>query len=265
MLVGCGIGVQNDTPVKNICLEEAAHLTGDASSPFCDFSIDYSYLNEKDDSVAVRINRTIQGELFGEDFASLMPEAAVDSFKNTYIRDYREEVGNAYRADVAKASPEDEIPRWYNYTYSLVTSVEEGRHGTVLVTADTFMDTGGAHPNQWSRWLNFSFMDGRLFTIEDVFQPSAQESVRQMLLNSLIRQQAELHPEETITNVEDLQKIGFLQFTDIYIPENFLLGKERMSFLFNRYDIAPYVAGSIVIELPYEEIGAYLNEKELWN
>ena len=48
--------------------------------------------------------------------------------------------------------------------------------------------------------------------------------------------------------------------TNMYIPDNFLLHKEGVSFLFNRYDIAPYSVGEIVIEIPYEEIGYCLKQ-----
>mgnify|MGYP003306620872 CR=1 FL=1 len=64
--------------------------------------------------------------------------------------------------------------------------------------------------------------------------------------------------EENIATLEDLQKLGILQLTNIYIPDNFLMFKEAVHFLFNRYDIAPYAAGEIVLEVPYEEIGPYL-------
>lgn len=246
------------SPYKNIILEEAAHLTKDASSPYCDLSIDYSFLTEEGDSIAKLINRKAQGEFLGEAYASLHPEVAIDSFKNVYLREYRKEVEPLYLADRAKAAPEDETPAWYNQTYSLLTFWDEGHGGALHVSATYFVDMGGAHPNQWSRWLNFDFESGKLLTKEDVFQASAQSDIEQLLLEKLICLQAEQHPEEKVASLEDLQHLGFLQMTPMYIPENFLLGKDALMFLFNRYDIAPYSAGEIVIEIPYEEIGPYL-------
>ena len=91
---GCQwIGTYDVSPYQHIFVEEEAHLTDDASSPFCDFSIDYSYLDEEDDSIASLINRAIQREFLGEAFGTLTPEVAVDSFKNVYLRDYRKEIG----------------------------------------------------------------------------------------------------------------------------------------------------------------------------
>ena len=36
----------NDSPTDHIFREEEAHLTDDASSPFCDFTIDHFFLRE---------------------------------------------------------------------------------------------------------------------------------------------------------------------------------------------------------------------------
>ena len=140
----------------------------------------------------------------------------------------------------------------------MVTLVEEGRAGVVNASANVYVDTGGAHPNQWSIWLNFDFETGKQLTKEDIFLASAQADIERLLLDKLVKLQAETHPEESVANLEDLQKLGFLQLTNMYIPDNFLLSKEAFLFLFNRYDIAPYSAGEIVLKVPYEEIGPYL-------
>ena len=262
LVVGCQwVGNYDSSPYQHIFVEEEEHLTEDASSPFCDFSMDYTCLNEMDDSIAGVINRAIQGEFLGEDFASLTPEVAVDSFKNVYLRDYRKEVGELYMADLDKSSSRDAVPNWYAQTYSLVTFVEEGRGGTVNATANYFVDMGGAHPNQWSRWMNFDFATGALLTKEEVFLPESTKEIETILLNKLLLHQSEIYPDETIQTLEDLHNKGILQLTNMYIPDNFLLGKDKIQFLFNRYDIAPYSAGEIVLEVPYEEIGHCLNNK----
>jgi hypothetical protein len=93
-----------------------------------------------------------------------------------------------------------------------------------------------------------------------VFKAEAMADITRMLLDKLIALQAELNPEEQVQTVEDLNRIGFLQLTPMYIPDNFLLAKDKVMFLFNRYDIAPYSAGEIVLEIPYEEIGHCLIE-----
>ena len=262
ILSGCRWVNSNDySPYHHIFIEEVARLTDDASSPYLDFAIDYTYMNEEGDSIAQLINRAIQREFLGAEYADLVPQAALDSFKNVYLRNYRIEVGELYQADLDKSASRESMPEWYGQTYSLVTFVEEGREGMVMnATANSFVDMGGAHPNQWGQWLNFDANTGKLLTKEEVFKAEAMADITRMLLDKLIALQAELNPEEQVQTVEDLNRIGFLQLTPMYIPDNFLLAKDKVMFLFNRYDIAPYSAGEIVLEVPYEEIGHCLIE-----
>ena len=257
LMVGCGLSSNGDSAYRHVFIEEEARLADTDNSPYCDFAIDFTYLDEVD-SVAVRMNRNIQREFLGDDYATLDPVAAVDSFRNTYLADYRNEVGAIFEKERANASSEDEIPAWFSQTYSLVTFVEEGQSGVVNATANYFVDMGGAHPHQWSIWLNFDFVTGRILEKEDVFHLEASADIEALLLNKLIRMQAEEHPDMQVNSLEDLQNMGFLQHTNMFIPDNFLLSKRGMLFLFNRYDIAPYSAGEIVIEVPYGEIGHYL-------
>lgn len=244
------------SPYHHIFLEEMAYLIPDNDqTPYCDFSADYSCLKPGSDSVLHRMNEAMQREFLGETYATLSPDAAVDSFKYDYLHQYRDEVNGMYQADLKQGIQHEECPAWYNRTYSIVTFVEEGHKGTLNATANWFEDMGGAHPNQWSRWINFDTDMGRMLAREDVFKAEAQKEIEQILLDKLIQQQAALYPNDTIKTLEDLHAKGFLNFTPIYIPDNFLLSKKNLLFLFNRYDIAPYAAGEIVLEVPYEEIG----------
>lgn len=257
LMVGCGLSSNGDSAYRHVFIEEEARLVDTDNSPYCDFAIDFTYLDEVD-SVAVRMNRSIQREFLGDDYATLTPVAAVDSFRNAYLADYRNEVGAIFEKERANASSEEEIPAWFSQTYSLVTFVEEGQGGVINATANYFVDMGGAHPHQWSQWLNFDFVTGRILEKDEVFHLEASADIEAMLLYKLIRMQAEEHPDMQVNSLEDLQNMGFLQHTNMFIPDNFLLSKRGLLFLFNRYDIAPYSAGEIVIEVPYEEIGHYL-------
>ena len=69
LLSGCNGQKQIDSEtVKTVKVEEQAHLQDDTVSPACKITIDYSYLAESDaaDSIAQRINRTIQAQRFGK-------------------------------------------------------------------------------------------------------------------------------------------------------------------------------------------------------
>ena len=244
LYTGCKrLSAYDYSPYVYFNLVEEAYLNSDENSPYCDFSMDYSCLNEENDTIAALINEVIHREFLGAEFASLAPAEAVDSFKNTYLRNYRTETGELYEADKAKMTEGAEVPAWYGQTYSIVTFMEEGRDGIMGASANYFVDLGGAHPSQWSKWLNFDTNTGQLLTVNDVFELQELENIEDLLHDAVLKQKVDLYPD-----------------TKAFLTENFMLAKEGVRFLYNRYDIAPRSSGSIMVEIPYEVIEPYLKK-----
>ena len=46
---------------------------------------------------------------------------------------------------------------------------------------------------------------------------------------------------------------------DIFPAENFILGDETITFVYNPYEIAPYALGSTELTLPYSQLSKILN------
>ena len=255
LLSGCNGQKQIDSEtVKTVKVEEQAHLQDDTVSPACKITIDYSYLAKSDaaDSIVQRINRTIQAHILGKEYTRMNPEVAVDSFKNTYINNYRKDVNEFYQEDIKNGTPKDELPTWYNYEYGLTTHFSEGKEGILNFIAETFEYTGGAHPNSWNKWMNFEKNTGKLLALKDVFMAGSEKPMSDMLLEELITEMATRLEDSSITSLEGLQNAGILNSTNMYVPDNFLLEKEKVSFLYNKYDIAPYAVGIITLSLPYK-------------
>lgn len=261
LLSGCNGQKQIDSEtVKTVKVEEQAHLQDDTVSPACKITIDYSYLAESDaaDSIAQRINRTIQAHVLGKEYIRMNPEVAVDSFKNTYIDNYRKDVNEFYQEDIKNGTPKDELPTWYNYEYGLTTHFSEGKEGILNFIAETFEYTGRAHPNSWNKWMNFEKNTGKLLALKDVFMAGSEKPMSDMLLEELITEMATRLEDSSITSLEGLQNAGILNSTNMYVPDNFLLEKEKVSFLYNKYDIAPYAVGVITLSLPYTSVEKYM-------
>ena len=252
LLSGCNGQKQIDSEtVKTVKVEEQAHLQDDTVSPTCQITIDYSYLAKSDaaDSIVQRINRTIQAHILGKEYTRMNPEVAVDSFKNTYINNYRKDVNEFYQEDIKNGTPKDELPTWYNYEYGLTTYFSEGKEGILNFIAETFEYTGGAHPNSWNKWMNFEKNTGKLLALKDVFMAGSEKPISDMLLEELITEMATRLEDSSITSLEGLQNAGILNSTNMYVPDNFLLEKEKVSFLYNKYDIAPYAVGLSLIHI----------------
>ena len=99
--------------------------------------------------------------------------------------------------------------------------------------------------------MNFDNATGRLLTLDDVFVPGYQQQLSERLLQALI--------EKTESeDLADLKDKGYLYATDMFASENFALGDDAITFVYNPYEIAPYAFGLIELEIDNDDL------KELW-
>ena len=129
-------------------------------------------------------------------------------------------------------------------------------------SVSTFMDTGGAHPNTTIKWANLLAKSGKVLTKDVVFRKDKEKEIVGLIMKHLIDEVNQRLETDTITSIEGLKENGALLDVDLYIPDNFLLLEDRISFLYNRYDIAPYSMGEFIIDVPYAEIETMLNRGE---
>ena len=99
---------------------------------------------------------------------------------------------------------------------------------------------------------------GKLITADDVFRKEDNAKICSLIMKELIKEVNKKMETDTISSIEGLQSVGILLDTDIYIPENFMLGKDGVTFYYNRYEIAPYSAGDFSLTVPYDDINVYL-------
>lgn len=106
--------------------------------------------------------------------------------------------------------------------------------------------TGGAHPNTYQENLCLRRIDATPLTLSELI--TDREALTRLGEQAFRDSWQEELPE-------NLSEAGFYfpnnQFT---LNENFLLGKEGITFHFNPYEVAPYAMGHISFLLPYAEI-----------
>ncbi len=231
------------TAEKNI----SAPLTTDSPTPACSIEVSVTYV-KGETPVAKRINQSLVNELFGYD--ALTPQAAVDSFTNSYVKKYQQETGASYLADKEMGGGDAE---WYNYTYSLTTQTEDAKEGVLTFSVKVNQFQGGPHGVYNYMCLNFDERSGALLTLDSIFVADYKERLSDILLTALIK-------EKNVTSLEALKEQGYLPWTDLYPSENFYLGKDTMQFFYNVYEIAPYCEGMTILCVPYTDLKGLLKE-----
>lgn len=121
---------------------------------------------------------------------------------------------------------------------------------TILSLSFTVSDyTGGAHPNSYFQTFIFDVTQEKVLAFEDIFVESALTTISPIVQASLT---------ETLGDLSDAAWIETGTGTDPINYQNFVLTEESVIFLFNPYQVAPYVAGPQMVEIPLTDLSAVL-------
>ena len=181
--------------------------------------------------------------LFFSSSAQTLNEA-VTQYGDSIVKHYVDEITMLY-ADTSYAP---DFPFEYTFT-AQGNTVADNADNVLCYKIDITAYEGGAHGSYYEQWYNFDRQDGKHITAAQAFDMSKENDIKQ-----LIRQQ--LCAKYQCKDVQMLQdSLGILIMSDVFITDNnFHLCKDGVKFLFNPYDIAPWAAGLISVEIPRKHL-----------
>lgn len=121
-----------------------------------------------------------------------------------------------------------------------------------------FTYSGGPHPSLSTDSVTYDLENGGLLFLDEILDPSCTaDSLCQLILKSLAEQNQELYYDYEAA-VRD-------RFTsDLHSIQAWYFSRRGLCFHFAPYDIAPYSSGTIIAEIPYEELEGIILEKFLF-
>jgi hypothetical protein len=132
----------------------------------------------------------------------------------------------------------------WDYQESYETPVNGAR--TLVISRNRFFYSGGAHPNYDKTYFVFDREVGLQIGLPDVVRKDAMPALKE-LINRELRLQKKIGPGDS------LKKARFL-VDEAEPTENYFFSPQGLGFLWNPYEVAPYVEGYVEITLPYAEI-----------
>ena len=233
----------------------------EAKSPHCDVKMQLVFINNEKDSAAINVNQAIRRTAFGPQYEKLSNRQFADSLAAFYAAGYNSDIKKLLNADLKNGMSAEEVPGWYNYEYDLSSTLALGMNDKIWNYSLTdFQYTGGAHPNTMNTLINIVAGTGRVLTKKDVFTAEAEKAILPLVIDELVKEAKVRFETDTITCLDGLHEVGVFDFSDPFLPENFLLGKDKVTFYYNRYEIAGYAAGPFEVTLPLEKIKQYIKE-----
>ena len=134
-----------------------------------------------------------------------------------------------------------------------VIEIDDTRDNFVQLQLSAWSFTGGAHGNGSTTTYVISKSTGQQLLFNDFFSdPTAVTNIGEMYFRRIY----ELEKDA------DLEDAGFWFENNVfYLNNNFSIVGDKIVFLYNPYEIAPYAGGETVIEIPIEEIKSFIKVK----
>ena len=122
---------------------------------------------------------------------------------------------------------------------------------SIKLRESTYVE-GAAHPIGIFWPFNYNFKDNKEIALADLFKPGSNylEVLSDIASEDLKNQLKEYYTEEVL-------EVGTAPQSENF--STFFLAKDKLVIVFNVYSVAPYAAGSQTVEIPYDELSAFIN------
>ena len=236
---------------KSFCLTDACN-----DSLLLSYEIEFPTLLDNPASLCL-IQQDIIGHIFSEEYSNMPLQEAI----NKYIAFSREEYMANNRAFAERLRQgEDEYA--VSLSQEQITTARVLSFGNSKIAGNTcvlsyeieqYIYMGGAHGMNTRMFYNYDVQDGHLLQETDIFCEGYEQPITQLLKNALIEQSEEFESRQ------DFLDAGF-EFDSIHPNGNFSISDDAITYLFNPYEIAPYVYGETEIILDKSLIKNYLKQ-----
>lgn len=185
----------------------------------------------------------------------------LDRIAENHLDECRVEIEREYSA--LSSSGEDLFTN-LKRTIDIVYNIKINEFHLLTVGLDEYAYTGGAHPNQDMLYLNIDRGGDRLLTLQDIINPEhlkvfLQYEKAQLLANHRDNLYPEI-TEEYDALIENQSSLTAEQQVELYGQvDNFYLTPTSIVTYYNTYEIAPYAAGPIYVEIPFADVKDYIS------
>lgn len=215
------------------------------SGPSLYASITFRYL--AGDSTLERLFSRIA---FGDQYASLSPRAALD----TYIRDMSSEytIQDQYsqemsQEDLNELKSDLRLSTKIGYIDSLVISVHKD-------LAEYY--AGAVHGNYGTGFYNIDRRTKTLLRESDYFVEDYAAQLTKILQRRLLI-------GYKVKTLEELEEKEGISAVDLTPNDNCSIGPKGLTYIYNPYEIGPYALGQVTIFVPYEDLQPILRPSSI--
>ncbi len=188
--------------------------------------------------IITTVNTALREEIiylltFDDNVEATTIDEAIASFKNGFL-----ELRNKFP---------DETMGW---EAKIDGTVVYDKADILTIKLDSYIFTGGAHGYGASTFLNFDKQKGIELENDELFKN---------VVNFQKFAEIKFREKEGIPKDKPINSTGYMFEDEIFkLPETMGFTENGLQLLYNRYEVASYSDGPVVLTLPYDEVDTYL-------
>ncbi len=172
---------------------------------------------------------------------------AVNGMAANFARRYLDDYLSLYDAN-------NEDAQSYNRSYTIDAKVERCSDSIANYVADTYYYDGGAH-GQLAIWArNFNMRTGRMVRLADLLRPGYERKLTGLIVDNLARQ----FGADGLGQLQSEHNV--FAGTDPYIPDNYIIRTEGITFIYCQDEIAAHATGELRATISYRQLGGLLRK-----
>ena len=146
----------------------------------------------------------------------------------------------------------DPFPRiWTSESHVKVTQITPSY---LELGIDAYTYTGGAHGNYATVFSHYDLTNHQSITLDDIVTKPFQNELTAVA-------ERYFRNQENLPIDQPLDDRYFFDQGRFHIPDNFALEQDSLLFLYNIYEIKPYVDGKTELRVPYTDIDRLLTDR----
>lgn len=233
--------------LHDVELDTTYTLSKEASAPSCHVTIQMQYAEGKH---AKEINAIVlsSGILPPEYLPAGCTDirSAVKAFADQYIRGYRDTNQPLYKYDQNNGKA-------YGQRFQLAVSTFS-RCQDILTYSATVKTQAGEQPETVQTIIrNIDTKSGHALSLSDIYMHGAEEEIKAVIIKKL----AKSHSVDGLDGLRDRQ---IFAESEVYIPDNFVIYRNKVTFIYQQGEIAPHDEGEIRITVSRSDIGKLMKQ-----
>lgn len=193
--------------------------------------------------LATKMNELIKQQLLDQiegTPSELVATQSLEAFADSFIQDYTQDSNNFTSWELERSV------RIIHNTNTLLTLLFE-----------EFGFTGGAHPFNGSRFIVLNLANAQPVSLDDLMNPGYEAALN-------VAGEKAFREARQLTDHSSLEEDGFNFANNAFVlNDNYGVNKDGLSFIFNSYEVAPYVMGPTEFTIPYEDIRSLIHPNGL--